>query len=92
MEEDVKETIIKSTAEGMERFVKGHVWEDLYGEMKSWDEELLAKYDGVKDLEDLRWLQGARESIHYCMQLPYRMMEALEADQEEQEKKESDFN
>ena len=83
MEEQVKETIVKSTAEGMKRFVEGHVWEDLMNEMKSWDAELLTRYDGVGTLDDLRWVQGARESIAYCMQLPYRMAEAMKQDQEE---------
>lgn len=85
MEEKTTETIVKSTPEGMKRFIEGHIWEDLLNELKIWDNELLNKYDGCGSLEDLRWVQGARESIAYCMQLPYRLAEAMEEDQEKKE-------
>lgn len=89
MEEQTQETIIKSTAEGMKRFIEGFIWEDLFNELKIWDNELLKQYDEVTSLEDLKRVQGARESIAYCMQLPYRLAEAL-ADAEE--KKEDNSN
>jgi hypothetical protein len=78
MEEPVQDVRVRTSAEGVKRFLEGSIWQDLLGEMKVWDAQLLSGYDTCSSVEDLRWLQGARESISYCMQLPERILEGLE--------------
>lgn len=90
MEDPVQDTVVKSTAEGMRRFIEGSVWKDLLNEMKVWDMQLLRQYDKCDSIETLRHLQGARESISYCMQLPERILEGLEKAKEEEENETSD--
>jgi hypothetical protein len=84
MEEQQQEAVVRSTAEGMKRFLEGNIWKDLLNEMKVWDYQLLKQYDSCDSVETLRYLQGARESISYCMQLPERILEGLEAEKEEE--------
>lgn len=89
MEEAVQDARVRSTAEGMRRFLEGSVWSDMLDEMKVWDYQLLKQYDSCDSLETLRYLQGARESIAYCMQLPERILEGLEQAQEQEEENET---
>lgn len=73
--EDTKEVVIKSTAEGLKRFMEGTVWEDMLREMKIWNDQVGAHYDGCTTLEELKLIQGRREAIAYCMQLPQMLLE-----------------
>lgn len=77
---------IKSTAEGMRRFLEGTIWKDMLNEMEVWDQQLLRRYDSCDSIETLRQLQGAREAISYCMQLPERLLEGIEQEQEGENK------
>jgi len=83
--EEVREVVVKSTPEGMKRFIQGTIWEDMVNELNIWSEELRSRYDTCASLENLRYLQGARETVHYCLQLPHMFMKAMEQDLENEE-------
>lgn len=87
-EQGDKDVVIKSTPEGIRRFMEGTIWEDMLRELRIWSDQVGEHYDSCNTIEDLRLIQGRREAIDFCMQLPEMMIKNKEDIMRTQEEKE----